>query len=41
MSKTHWYLIIGYLVGSFFGIGQLLGLFSQVTGRAGSASASS
>jgi len=26
---------VGYVVASFFGIGQLLGLFSGVTGKAG------
>ena len=32
MDKKYTYLVIGYLIGSFFGISQLLGLFSGVTG---------
>ncbi len=27
MSKKHIYLLVGYAVGSFFGLGQLLRLF--------------
>ena len=34
MKKEHVWLIIGYVVGSFFGLGQLLGLFSGVAGKA-------
>ena len=30
MRKEHWALVIGYLIGSFFGITQLLGLFGGV-----------
>lgn len=30
MKREHWALLIGYLVGSFFGISQLLGLFGGV-----------
>jgi hypothetical protein len=32
MDKKIVYLIVGYLVGSFFGVSQLLGLFGGVTG---------
>jgi len=35
VKKEHLWLIVGYVVGSFFGIGQLFGLFSGVTGKAG------
>ena len=30
MKREHWALLIGYLLGSFFGISQLLGLFGGV-----------
>lgn len=37
MKREHVWLIVGYLVGSFFGVGQLLGLFGGVTGRGAAA----
>jgi len=37
--KRHWLpVIIGYIVGSFFGLGQLLGLFSGMKARPASVS---
>lgn len=32
LSQKHWAFVIGYLVGSFFGIMSLLGLFGGVVG---------
>lgn len=29
MNKKHWWAVGGYLVGSFFGLGQLLGIFKR------------
>lgn len=37
MDKKWTYLAIGYLIGSFFGVSQLLGLFGGVTGAVKSA----
>jgi len=34
VKREHWMLLLGYVVGSFFGISQLLGLFSSVSGKA-------
>ena len=34
MKKQYWWLLIGYLIGSFFGIGALFGSIGGITGRA-------
>lgn len=34
MKREHWMLLIGYLVGSFFGLTQLLGLFGGLNAGA-------
>ena len=32
MEKKHIWLLVGYLIGSFFGVSQLLALFGGMTG---------
>ena len=33
MKKQYWWLLIGYLIGSFFGVSALFGTIGGVAGR--------